>query len=188
MNSRKNSGRSTVNMEKLLNRFFFIVLPILLGLSIAFSYYSARQNTIVLQQVKQLSEDNRNLTRQNKDLSQQVEKDTENINATLQCIFTFFSAEIDRPNTKIATYNPCVLENKVTGEKVDVTQQPDNNQVTNPSGTTSQGSPEDHQDPGPTTSPSPSESPLPSTNPTPEPPQEERGILQNIMNWFRNLF
>jgi hypothetical protein len=109
-------------MEKLLNRLFFLILPVLLGLSLTFSYYSAQKSSENSKRAAEISE---RLQQQNERLlgindAQKASLDTtkadiKDLKETLLCIGQYFSRD-DRITLKITSYSPCKMENIKTGE------------------------------------------------------------------------
>lgn len=158
----------------------------MLGLSIAFAYANNVQTRDLIVQVKQLSQDNKTLSEQNKVLAEQTDKNIEDLRETILCIGTFFS-RTDRANLKIETYNPCLISDSKSGETFTYTpSSTQQGQQINPS--TAQA--ESQAKPGSRSgdnSQSPSNNPPTTPNNTPQPPENERGILQRILDRLTSL-
>jgi hypothetical protein len=102
-------------MERLLNRFFFILLPVLLGLSLSFNIYTSGQNKKLLEQTLVINKQLQTLNEQQQKSLKTTQNDIRDLKDTLLCIGTFFN-QTDRQDLKITTYSPCVIENTSTGE------------------------------------------------------------------------
>lgn len=102
-------------MEKLLNRLFFLVLPVLLGLSLTFSYYNAQKSVEIAEGLRQQNERLLGINDAQKQSLDTTKADIKDLKETLLCIGQFFNRD-DRANLKITSYSPCKIENTVTGE------------------------------------------------------------------------
>lgn len=194
------SKPSSVNMEKLLNRLFFLILPILLGLSLTFSYYNAQKSSEnskraaeISERLQQQNERLLNINDAQKQSLDTTKKDIKDLKDTLLCIGMFFNYP-SRQNLVISSYDPCIVTNTETGETTTLSLSPGQPATA----VSPQGSDQAQSGSRSNTSTS-----SPNTTPSVEPPQsdtsqiqgevpptppESQNVLQRIMGWFRNLF
>lgn len=172
---------STSSTDKLANKVFYVLVPILLGLSLLFSFYNSQK---ALEAAEQLKEANEHLIaiseRQEADL-EVIRGDVKQLRETLLCIGEFF-AKPDRENLNITSYSPCVIQDTSTGES----------QTINLS---QQAPPEASQPPAQSQNNRGNANPSSNTTPPNNPPQQENPqpnaverTVNGIMNVINRIF
>jgi hypothetical protein len=175
-------------MERLLNRLFFLILPILLGLSLTFSYYNAQKSVEISEGLRSQNERLLGINDAQKESLDTTKKDIRDLKDTLLCIGMFFNYP-DRINLIIDSYSPCVVRNTDTGKSTTLSFSGQQATDVSPresdqaqSGSRSNVSPSssndtsDDQPPQSDTSQVPSD--VPPTNPN---------MLQRFVSWIRSL-
>lgn len=182
---RKISKHFSGNTERLVNKIFFVVIPVLLGLSLVFGVYNSSRANQTAEQLKRQNEQLVAINDAQKEALNTTRGDVADLKETLLCIGVFFSST-DRASLRIKSYVPCVVENTETGESRELTLTGEGSPNT-PS--TNGGSPktdsgQDNSEPSSSSNNTPSrnqEQSDSSQNPpvVPDPP---RSLVQRIIN------
>lgn len=112
---RKISKHFSGNTERLVNKIFFVVIPVLLGLSLVFSVYNSSRANQTAQELRRQNDQLVALSDQQKNSLNTTRSDVADLKETLLCIGVFFSSP-DRANLVISSYVPCVVQNTKTGD------------------------------------------------------------------------
>lgn len=112
---RKISKHFSGNTERLVNKVFFVVIPVLLGLSLVFGVYNSSRANQTAEALKKQNEQLVAINETQKKALETTRGDVSDLKETLLCIGVFFSST-DRGNLRIKSYVPCVVENLDTGE------------------------------------------------------------------------
>lgn len=97
--------------DKILNRLYFVALPLLLLVAVPTLIYSAKSSHESHQANIKLATVNMQL----KDQVQSSENIVKEQDRHLQCILAFFGAT-DRANSRISSFEPCTIIHNTTGQ------------------------------------------------------------------------
>lgn len=103
-------------MGKLLDKFFYVFIPIMLGLTLTFTVYTVGQNQKLSEQIIKQNDRLEVIANQQKKSLEITQGDIADLKNTMLCIGLFFN-RTDRTNLQITDYNPCVIVNTETGEE-----------------------------------------------------------------------
>lgn len=117
---RKISKHFSGNTERLVNKVFFVVIPVLLGLSLVFGVYNSSRANQTAEQLRKQNEQLVALSESQENALKTTRGDVADLKETLLCIGVFFSST-DRAKLRIKSYVPCVVENMDTGESRELT-------------------------------------------------------------------
>lgn len=188
---RKISKHFSGNTERLVNKVFFVVIPVLLGLSLVFGVYNSSRANQTAEQLKKQNEQLVAINDQQKESLETTRKDVADLKETLLCIGVFFSST-DRVNLRIKSYVPCVVENTDTGETRELNLTGEGSPNT-PSGTGDSSQTDSGQDNSESSSSSdntPPQKPEQSNNSQNPPvavPEPTRSLLQRLWNGTMNI-
>ncbi len=105
--------RTTMDVIRVLT---FIMAAVILIIAANGYLKSQSNNTKLLDKVATLTEQNKQLSSENKDLLQQVKSGTDSIHQQINCVLSFFSQpSSDRTSTSIASPNPCIITSSSGG-------------------------------------------------------------------------
>lgn len=175
------------NTERLVNKVFFVVIPVLLGLSLVFGVYNSSRANQTAQELKRQNEQLVAINESQENALKTTRGDVADLKETLLCIGVFFSST-DRINLRIKSYVPCVVENMESGEvrQLTLTGEGSPNTPSTNGGSPQNGSDQDNSEPSSSSNNTPPQQPEQSDNSqnppivqTPEPP---RSLLERIIN------
>lgn len=173
--------RYNVNTEHLINKLFFVVIPVLLGLSLVFSVYNSSRANQTAEQLRIQNERLVDISNQQKNALNTTRGDVADLKETLLCIGVFFSST-DRANLRIKSYVPCVVENAETGEsrQLDLTGEGSPNTPSGSGGSRQSGSGVGNSEPSSSSNDTPSQIPAQPDNSQGEDSSNQGGLLNGV--------
>lgn len=182
---RKISKHFSGNTEHLVNKIFFVVIPVLLGLSLVFGVYNSSRANQTAEALKKQNEQLVAINENQKKALDTTRGDVADLKETLLCIGVFFSST-DRANLRIKSYVPCVVENMETGEsrQLTLTGEGSPNTPSTNGGSPKSDSGQDNSEPSSSSNNTPSrnqEQSDNSQNPQVD-PEQSRSLLDRIIN------
>lgn len=182
---RKISKHFSGNTEHLVNKIFFVVIPVLLGLSLVFGVYNSSRANQTAEALKKQNEQLVAINENQKKALDTTRGDVADLKETLLCIGVFFSST-DRINLRIKSYVPCVVENMESGEirQLTLTGEGSPNTPSTNGGSPQNGSGQDNSEPSSSSNNTPSrnqEQSDNSQNPQVD-PEQSRSLLDRIIN------
>lgn len=189
---RKISKHFSGSTERLVNKIFFVVIPVLLGLSLVFGVYNSSRANQTAEALKKQNEQLVAINETQKKALETTRGDVADLKETLLCIGVFFSST-DRANLRIQNYVPCVVENTKTGEsrELNLTGEGSPNIPSSAEGSQQTGSDQDNSVPSSSSNNTPQQQPQQSDN-SQNPPVQPRSLLERIisgtMDIVRGLF
>lgn len=183
---RKISKHFSGNTERLVNRIFFVVIPVLLGLTLVFSVYSSSRANQLADELRRQNETLVAIADAQKNSLETTRHDVADLKETLICIGMFFSSP-DRAKLIITSYAPCIVENTDTGESREISLQTGSgsNKPSAPGGS-QQSDLSSNTVPSSSSQNTPPQKPMQSDNsqkpPVVNPPEPPRSLLEQLIN------
>lgn len=171
------------NTERLVNKVFFVVIPVLLGLSLVFGVYNSSRANQTAQELRKQNEQLVAISENQKEALDTTRGDVADLKETLLCIGVFFSST-DRADLRIKSYVPCVVENSKTGQSRELTltgEGSPNTPSTN-GGSPKNDSGQDNSEPSSSTNNTPSRNQEQSETSQVPPIDDETGLLRSLLN------